>query len=67
MASPGFDARKSDIARWGGACVAVTVVLLAEVRICGCTVRVDTFSGRSDEDVQRFRTEQRDKLAGVTS
>ena len=32
---------------WG--CVAMTVVLLAEARICGCIVRVDTFSGRSDE------------------
>ena len=67
MASPGFDARKSDIARWGGACVAVTVVLLAEVRICGRIVRVDAFSGRSDEGAQRIRTERRDKLTGVTS
>jgi len=50
----------------GRACVAVTVVLLAEVRICGCTVRVDTFSSRSDEGAQRIRTEQKDKLTDVT-
>jgi len=42
------------------------VVLLAEVRICGCTVRVDTFSSRSDEGAQRIRTEQKDKLTDVT-
>ena len=64
---PGFDARKSDIARWGGACVAVTVVLLAEARICRCIVHVDTFSGRSDEGARRIGTDQRDKLIGVTS
>ena len=50
---------------WG--CVAMTVVLLAEARICGCIVHVDTFSDRSDEGAQRIGTDQRDKLIGVTS
>ena len=50
---------------WG--CVAMTVVLLAEAKICGCIVHVDTFSDRSDEGAQRIGTDQRDKLIGVTS
>lgn len=66
MASPGFGCSEERHCSMGRACVAVTVVLLAEVRICGCTVRVDTFSGRSDEGAQRIRTEQKDKLTGVT-
>ena len=49
MASPGFGCSEERHCSMGRACIAVTVVLLAEARICGCIVRVDTFSGRSDE------------------
>ena len=68
MASQGFGARKSNVAGGAGwVCVAVTVALLAKARICGCTVGVDTISGRSDKVTQRTGTDQRSELIGVTS